>query len=61
MAEELQHGGAGIHCIGVEGGVLLEEFGQETAVSVAEDEGLFLFQEMGKEVKAAVFEGAAEG
>ena len=61
LAEELQHGGASVDCIGVEGRVLREELGEETAVSVADYQGLFLIEKAEEEVEAAAFEGSAEG
>jgi hypothetical protein len=52
-AEELEHGGAGVDCIGLEVGVLGEELGEEAAVAVAEDEGALLLEETGEGVEAA--------
>jgi hypothetical protein len=37
LAEELEHGGAGVDCVGVELGVVLEELGEEATVTVAQD------------------------
>jgi hypothetical protein len=60
-AEELEHGGAGVDGIGVEVTVLREELREKAAVSVAEDEGSLLLEEVGEVLEAAAFEGAAEG
>jgi hypothetical protein len=60
LTEEAQHGGAGVDCLGAEVRVLPEEFGEEAAVSIADDQGSLLLEEIGEEAKAAVFEGAAQ-
>jgi hypothetical protein len=61
LIEEGEHGGAEVYSVGVEGGILREEAGGETAVTVAEDEGVGARCELREEVKAAALEGAAEG
>jgi hypothetical protein len=60
-AEEFEHDGAGVDGVGVEARVLHEELREESAVSVAEDEGSFFLEEVGEVVEAAAFEGGAEG
>jgi hypothetical protein len=37
LGEELKHGGAGVDGDGLEAGILLEEAGEEAAVTIAED------------------------
>jgi hypothetical protein len=60
VTQEFEHGGAGVHDVGLEVRVLREELSEETTVSVAEDEGSPLLEESGKIVEAAAFEGSAE-
>jgi hypothetical protein len=60
-AEELEHDGAGVDGVGVEMRVLREELREEAAVSVAEDEGTLLLEEVREVVEAAAFEGSAKG
>ena len=60
-AKEFEHGSAGVDCVGVEVRIGAEKPSQKAAVSIAEDEGAFLLEELGEEVDAALFEGAAEG
>ncbi len=61
MAEELEHGGAGVY--GEDGDVWVgcEECGGEAAVSVSEDEGVAAVEERGKIVEAGFLESFAEG
>jgi hypothetical protein len=40
---------------------LFEELGEEATVSVAEDQGAFLLEEIWQEVEAAVLEGSGKG
>jgi hypothetical protein len=61
LAEEMEHGGAGVDSVGLEVGVLREETGEEAAVAVAEDEGGFLMGEGGEVVEAGSLESGAEG
>ena len=61
LAEELEHGGAGVYGVHFDDGVRGEELGGEAAVSVTQDEGFFLLEQTWEEVEAAMFEGAAEG
>ncbi len=59
--EEVKHGAAGVYGFGAEVGVGGEELGEETAVTVAEDEGLLLVLQSGEVVGSAALEGWAEG
>jgi hypothetical protein len=59
--EELKHVGAGVDCVDVELGVGAEELGEEAAVSVAEDEGVFVMEESWDEVSSAALQGGAQG
>ncbi len=61
LTEELKHGGTGVYGVGLEGGVLGQELGQEAAVAVSENEGVLLVGEGGEVVEAGALEGAAEG
>jgi hypothetical protein len=60
LAQELKHDGAGVDGIGVEMRIVFEELGEETAVSVAQDQGVAAIEEIREVVIAAVFEGTAE-
>jgi hypothetical protein len=63
LAEELEHGGAGVDCVDFEMRVSFEELSKEAAVSIAQDEGsadLAVMRELREIVIAAVFEGFAE-
>ena len=60
LALEFEHGGAGIDDVGVEMRIVLEELGEETAVSVTQDQGVAAIEEIREVVIAAVFEGTAE-
>jgi hypothetical protein len=61
VAEEREHGGAGINSHGAEVWLLRKEAGQETAVAVAEEEGLVAGREIGEEVGAGALEEWAQG
>jgi len=61
VTKEFEHGGAGVHDVGLEVRVLRDELSEKAAVSVAEDEGSPLLEESGEIVEAAAFEGSAEG
>jgi hypothetical protein len=61
LAEELEHGGAGVDRVGVEARILSEELGEEAAVAVAKDEGSLALEEAWQVVEAAVLESAAQG
>jgi FKBP-type peptidyl-prolyl cis-trans isomerase 2 len=61
VAEEVQHGGAGVDGEGVEVGLLGEEAGQEAAVAVAEDEGSVAWGKLREEVVPGAGEERAEG
>src|SRR5579871_3410943 len=61
LTEELKHGGTGVYGVGLEGGVLGEESGEEAAVAVSKGEGVLLAGEGGEGVEAGAFEGVAEG
>ena len=60
VAEEAEHGGAGVDGVGLKMRVLREELREETTISVAENEGFLLLEEAGQVVEAAVLEGSAE-
>src|SRR6185312_7283962 len=60
LAEELEHGGAGVYGDSLEARVYRQERGGEAAVPIPEDEGLFAVEEEREEVGAAALEGAAE-
>jgi len=60
-AEEVEHGGAGVDGEGVEVGLAGEELGEESAVAVAEDEGVVAWRELREEVGAGALEEGAEG
>jgi hypothetical protein len=61
LAQEFEHRGAGVDCVGMQMRVVLQELGEETAVSVAKDECVALGEKLWEIVKAAVFKGFAEG
>jgi hypothetical protein len=61
VAEELEHGGAGVDGQGVEVGLLGEELGEEATVAVAEQEGVGARGELGEEVGAGALKEWAEG
>ena len=57
----MEHGCACIDGVGVEREVGVEELGEETTVSVAEDERVLPIEQRGDEVRSAALEGGAEG
>jgi hypothetical protein len=59
MAEQAEHRGAGVDRVGLKMRIAGEELREEAAVSIAEDESVFLLEEIREKVKAAAFEGAA--
>jgi hypothetical protein len=59
MAEQAEHRGAGVDRVGLKMRIAGEELREEAAVSIAEDESVFLLEEIREKVKAAEFEGAA--
>jgi hypothetical protein len=61
VAEEEEHGGAGVDGEGAEVGLVGEELGEETAVAVAEDEGAVALGELWEEVGAGALEEWTEG
>jgi hypothetical protein len=61
LAEEVEHGGAGVDGQGVEVGLLGEELGEEAAVAVAENQGAVAWGELREEVGAGALEERAEG
>jgi hypothetical protein len=60
LAEELEHGGAGVDCIGLDVWVASEKLREEATVSIAEDECLSLLEEVREIVKATAFESSAK-
>jgi hypothetical protein len=60
-AEKFEHGGTGVDGVGLEVWVLCEQTGEEATVSVAEDEGPLLVEEVGEIVEAAALESLTEG
>ncbi len=57
----MEHGGAGVYGVCLEGGVLGKEIGEEAAVSVAKDKGVLLMERLREVVEAGALEGVAEG
>ena len=60
LAKEVEHGGAGVDCEDVEVRGAAEELGEETAVAIAQDEGVGDGGELGEEVLAGAGEERAE-
>ena len=60
LIEKLEHAGAGVDGESLKRGVLVEKFGEEAAVAVAEDEGAAAGGEQRKEVVASVKKHGAE-
>lgn len=61
LAEETEHRSAGVYRIGVKMSIDCKELGEEASISVTENQGSVLLEEMGEEVKATTFQGAPEG
>jgi hypothetical protein len=61
LAEEPEHGSAGVDCVAVELGVVLEELGEEATVTVAQDQGMATVKKLWEIVSAGVFQCIAEG
>ena len=61
LAEEVEHRGAGVDGFGLDVAVLSEELREETAVTVTENEGGFLLEEVMEVVEASLLERWAEG
>jgi hypothetical protein len=61
LAQEFEHRGADVDCVGMQMRVVLQELGEEATVSVAQDECVALGEKLREEVKAAVFKAFAEG
>jgi hypothetical protein len=56
FAQELEHGGADVDCVGAEMLVLLEELGEEAAVAIAKDQCVVAVDELWEIVIAAMFQ-----
>jgi hypothetical protein len=61
LAEEMEHGGAGVDGQDVEVRLVVKEFSEEATVAIAEDEGVGARGELRKEVGAGALEERAEG
>lgn len=60
-AEQKKHGGADVDGVCVKVGVASEELSEETAVSVAEDQGIFPVEKTREKVKTATLERSTQG
>jgi len=60
LAEKVEHSGAGVYGFGVEIGVGSHQCAEEAAVPIAQNARSSLIEKKGKEVQAAVFQGAAQ-
>jgi hypothetical protein len=60
-SEQTEHGGADVHGVGGNRGILREKGGEKAAVPVAEEERAAAVRELRQEVEAAPFERAAQG
>lgn len=61
VAEQVQHGAASVDGIDLHCGVVAQQLGEETAVSVAKDESVVVAEEMGQEVEASALQERTEG
>jgi hypothetical protein len=61
LAKQMKHGGTGVDGVGMDTGIGSHQGGEETAISIAEDERLLLIQQAREKVQAAAFESMPEG